>query len=263
VWNLADNISPRGEANLLSLVDLGNALRGMSKQDQDIHKFQMARILSISRLLESRCQSLFEGLIEAQRWARDEAANKKAARAAKAEMDSLLAEAQESLQKAIAKLESIKRQHQEQCEELKEEKSGLLVGLKDEQTVSTELRHERKGKEATIACLTIEVQTLTSGNRALAEGNEELHEKIAANEAINQVRTEKEAFKQWTISKRSAYLTSSGNRLFSRSAAEELTPVRDQSRRQSSFSGRKGLGSDISMSPRSGATLHRGAVVKQ
>ena len=32
VWNLADNISPQGKANLLSLFDLGNALRGMSKQ---------------------------------------------------------------------------------------------------------------------------------------------------------------------------------------------------------------------------------------
>ena len=68
MWNLADNVSPRGEANLLSLVamDLGNALRGMSKQDQDMDKFHMARVLSISRLLESRCQSLFAGLIEAQ-----------------------------------------------------------------------------------------------------------------------------------------------------------------------------------------------------
>ncbi len=87
-------------------------------------------------------------------------------------------------------------------------------------------------------------------------------ERDAANEAINQVRTEEDEFKQWTISKRSAYPTSSGNRLFSRSAAEELTPIRDQSRGQSSSSGRKGLGSDIPMSPRSGATLHRGAADK-
>ena len=40
-------------------------------------------------------------------------------------------------------------------------------------------------------------------------------ERDAANEAINQVRTEEEEFKQRTISKRSAYPTSSGNRLFS------------------------------------------------
>ena len=128
VWNLADNILPRREANLLSLVDLGNALCGMRYQDQDLHKFHMAHVVSISRLLESRCQSLFAGLIEAQRWARDEAAKKKATRAAK----------------ATAKLESIQRQHQEQCEELMEKKSGLLVGLEDEQTVTAELRHERK-----------------------------------------------------------------------------------------------------------------------
>jgi hypothetical protein len=53
----------------------------------------MGRVLSISRLLESRCQSLFEGIIEAQQWARDEAAKKKAARASEAETNSLLAEA--------------------------------------------------------------------------------------------------------------------------------------------------------------------------
>ena len=42
----------------------------------------------------------------------------------------------------------------------------------------------------------------------------------------------------------------------------DLTLKRDQSRGQSSSSGRKGLGSDIPMSPRSGATLHRGAADK-
>ncbi len=84
----------------------------------------------------------------------------------KAETDSLLAEAQESLQKATTKLQSIQRQHQEQCEELIDEKSGLLVGLDDEQTVTAELRHALKSKEATINRLTTEVQTLTSGNKA-------------------------------------------------------------------------------------------------
>ena len=67
IWNLAVNASPQGEANLLSLVNMGNTLRSMGKQDQDRYKFQMIRILSISRLLESRCQSLFIGLIEAKR----------------------------------------------------------------------------------------------------------------------------------------------------------------------------------------------------
>jgi hypothetical protein len=46
----------------------------------------------------------------------------------------------------------------------------LLVGLEDEQTLTAELRHERKSKEAAIARLTIEVQTLTRG---LAEGIDE------------------------------------------------------------------------------------------
>ena len=189
MWNLTDNISPRGEANLLSLVNLGNALRGMSKQDQHMHKFHMARVLSISRLLESRCQSLFEGLIEAQRWARDEAAKKKTARANKAETDSLLAQAQESLKKATAKLQSIRCQHQEQCKELIEEKSGLLMGLEDEQTVTAELRHEQKSKEVAITRLSIEVQTLTSGNKALAK--DALHEKLAAAESESKADTAK------------------------------------------------------------------------
>ena len=38
-----------------------------------------------------------------------------------------------------------------------EEKSVLLVGLENEQTVIAELRHERKSKKAAIARLTIEV----------------------------------------------------------------------------------------------------------
>jgi len=64
-----------------------------------------------------------------------------------------------------------------------DEKSGLLVGLGDEQTVSAELRHALKSKEATINRLTTEVQTLTSGNKALATSIDELHEKLAAAES--------------------------------------------------------------------------------
>ena len=59
----------------------------------------------------------------------------------------------------------------------------MLVGLEDEQTVTAELRHEQKSKEAAIACLTIEVQTLTRGNKALAEGIDELHEKLVVPES--------------------------------------------------------------------------------
>ena len=138
---------------------------------------------------------------------------------------------QVSLQEATAKLKSIKCQHQEQCAELLEEKGALLVALDDELTSSTGLRHERKSKKATIAQLSIQVQTLTRGSKALAEGIDKLHEKLAAAEsknktdtekwasvvaqaqrkelrakmAINQVCMEEEEFKQWTICRRSAY----------------------------------------------------------
>ena len=66
IWNLPEIVPQRGAARLLTLVDIRNALQSMGKQDQDKFKFQMTRVLSISRLLESRCQSLFEGLIEEQ-----------------------------------------------------------------------------------------------------------------------------------------------------------------------------------------------------
>ena len=46
VWNMADSVSPRREANLLSLVNMGSALRSMGKQDQDRYKFQMTHVLS-------------------------------------------------------------------------------------------------------------------------------------------------------------------------------------------------------------------------
>lgn len=52
----------------LSIMDIGNALRPMSIEDQDCFKFQMTRVLSVSRLLEVRCQGLFTGLIDTQRY---------------------------------------------------------------------------------------------------------------------------------------------------------------------------------------------------
>jgi hypothetical protein len=66
VWNLADNvITSRGEASLLSILDIANALRCMNSGDQNRFVFQMSRVLSIARLLEVRCQGLFSGLIDA------------------------------------------------------------------------------------------------------------------------------------------------------------------------------------------------------
>ena len=52
---------------MLSILNIGNALRSMSIEDQDRFKFQISRVLSITRLLETRCQGLFTGLIDAQR----------------------------------------------------------------------------------------------------------------------------------------------------------------------------------------------------
>ena len=97
---------------------------------------------------------------------------------------------QESLQEATAKLKSIKCQHQEQCAELLEEKGALLVALDDELTSSTGLRHERKSKKATIAQLSIQVQTLTRGSKAPAKAIDEEHEKLVVTESKSKADTE-------------------------------------------------------------------------
>ena len=83
VWNI-----------LLSILDIGNALRSMSIEDQDRYKFQMFRVLSVTRLLEARCQGLFTGLIDAQRCcAREKVAKKKKARKSElASMDPVVTE---------------------------------------------------------------------------------------------------------------------------------------------------------------------------
>ena len=65
----------------------------------------------------------------------------------------------------------------------------MLMGLEDEQTVTAELRHEQKSKEVAITRLSIEVQTLTSGNKALAK--DALHEKLAAAESKSKADTAK------------------------------------------------------------------------
>ena len=52
----------------------------MSIEDQDRYKFQLSRVLSITRLLETRCQGLFTGLIDAQHSSREKIAKKKKAR---------------------------------------------------------------------------------------------------------------------------------------------------------------------------------------
>ena len=78
-----------------------------------------------------------------------------------------------------------------------EEKGALLVVYDDEKTTSDGLRHERKSKKATIAQLSIQVQILTRGNKALADGIDELHEKLAAAESKSKTDTEKWVF--WKV----------------------------------------------------------------
>lgn len=74
-------------ANLLSRLDLGNAMRTMNRQDQDRFKFQKFCVLAIGNFLEAQCQDLFEGLREEQKLCQDQAKKKKVA-----QMRSLLVE---------------------------------------------------------------------------------------------------------------------------------------------------------------------------
>ena len=101
VWNLADNvITSRGEAGLLTIMDIANVLRCMNGGDQNRFMFQMSRVLSIARLMEARCQGLFTGLIAAQRQGREEVAKKKKARKEREEMRLELTAAQTDIAKA-------------------------------------------------------------------------------------------------------------------------------------------------------------------
>jgi hypothetical protein len=100
----------------LPALDTGNALRSMSIEDQDRYKFQMSRVLSITRLLETRYQGLFTGLIDAQK--KEEGHAKKSqirrARKKREEMRSELAEAKSDLEKAVSTLTSVRQQYFEQ-----------------------------------------------------------------------------------------------------------------------------------------------------
>ena len=273
VWNLADNaVVYRGEACHLSILDIDNALRFMSIEDQDRFKFQMSRVLSVSRLLEARCQGLFTGLIDAQRCARDEAAKKKKARKEKEEMKTEVEQQQES----------------------QEEKTALKVMFDDEQVMAAGLRHDLKRAEASIAHLNTRLTDLNSDKDASLNNlqiklaaaavteatsmvkwyaeRQQLRDEIAraqreerrakqdrdeAKETIRRARMEHDGNRQ------SANPTSPSDHLFCRSSREETTPVRGHPDRHSSASGQKALGSDTPMSPRSGANLHRGSRDKQ
>ena len=121
VWNLADNaITSRGEAGLLTIMDIANTLRCMNGGDQNRFVFQMSRVLSIARLMEARCQGLFTGLIAAQRHGREEAAKKKKYRKEREE------------EVAASTLASVRQQYGEQQQEMHDEKIALGCLLEDE-----------------------------------------------------------------------------------------------------------------------------------
>jgi hypothetical protein len=91
MWSLEDNtVIKFGGANLLSIVDLGNVMRTMNRQDQDRFKLQMFRVLATGRFLEIRCQDLHEGLREEQERCRDQARKKKVAQTELAAMNTVL-----------------------------------------------------------------------------------------------------------------------------------------------------------------------------
>ena len=116
----------------------------MSIEDQDRFKFQMTRVLSITRLLETRCQGLFIGLIDAQRNGRKEIAKKKKkARKKREEMRLELAEAKSDLAKAASSLASVRQEYFEQQEELNDDKIALGVLLDEERSAPAEPKNAR------------------------------------------------------------------------------------------------------------------------
>ena len=181
VPNLADNaVTFRGEACLLSILDIGNALRTMSIEDQERFKFQMSRVLSITRLLETRCQGLFTGLIDAQRNDRKEIAKKKKARKERVEMRLELAEAKSDLAKSASTLASVRQQYFEQQEELNDDKIALGVLLDEERSTAYDLRQNLKKTEASIACLNTKLSALESGARDKKAVRNDLQMKLTA-----------------------------------------------------------------------------------
>ena len=147
---------------MLSIMDIGNALRSMSIGDQTRFTFQMSRARSIARLLEVRCQGLFSGLIDAQRNGREEIAKKKEYRREREEMRLELTAAQADIEKAASTLASVRQQYCEQIEELENDKIALGVLLDEERSVAYDLRQNLSKAEANIAYLNTKLSTLES-----------------------------------------------------------------------------------------------------
>ena len=185
IWNLADNaMLTRGEAGLLSILDIANTLRCMNGSDQNRFVFQMSRVLSIARLMERRCQGLFIGLIAAQRRGRDEAAKKDKARKERREIRLELTAAQAAIAKADSSLASVRRQHSEEQHELqqegRDEKIALQNLLQDERLTTRDLRQSLKKAEATIAYGNTRLSAIESGSKDKDAARNDLQSKLAA-----------------------------------------------------------------------------------
>lgn len=177
---------------------------------------------------------------------------------------------------------------------MQEEKYAMQVSLEDKQDVSAGLCLEMKSKVAIIAQLNSKLTTLTTEGRALKISLDKLHAKLAVAETTERTSREKwnmerqqlqdevawirredlsaradhdAEYKQWMIrnfrdskdpgtGRESANPSSLSNQLFNISEMEYLTPFRGQHDRHSLASEQKGLGSDVPMSLRSGATLN-------
>jgi len=64
VWNLLD-AAMVSSIPLFTIKEFSNVLRALNEDDQKMFTFAMTRVLSISRLLEARCEGLFKSLREA------------------------------------------------------------------------------------------------------------------------------------------------------------------------------------------------------
>jgi hypothetical protein len=64
VWNLLD-AAMVSSIPLFTIKEFSNVLRALNGDDQKMFTFAMTRVLSISRLLEARCEGLFKSLREA------------------------------------------------------------------------------------------------------------------------------------------------------------------------------------------------------
>ena len=300
VWNLAENtITSLGQASLLSILNIANALRSMNIGDQTA---SCSRCPGSYRLLEVRCQELFSGLIDAQRNGREEGAQKKKARREREEMRLELTAAQADIAKAASTLASVRQQYFEQHEELHDDKIALGVLLDDERSANYDLRQNLKKAEAAVAYLNTKLAALESGARDKIAVRNDLQMKLTA-----AATAEATSMSKWDAERQQLRARSVSP---SKSATKPLRPSAVLRRRRTSIScggpkepgspgtaiqadgrrtravpatacsadlrerihqpdspsaapGQKALGSDTPMSPLAGTSTHRGSRDKQ